>query len=112
MSTHRMNEVEELCNRIFMVNKGRGVLYGGLADIKARYRGNSVLLECEGGLPRLEGVTGTRQRENATELLLDGEVSPQQVLAQLVSLGIKVNRFEVSTPPLHDIFLRVVSESR
>ncbi len=41
LSTHRMNDVEELCDRILMINRGRRVLYGDLEDIKSRYRSNS-----------------------------------------------------------------------
>ena len=45
LSTHRMNEVEELCDHIFMINEGRGVLHGELAEIKSRYRNNSIFLK-------------------------------------------------------------------
>ncbi len=48
LSTHRMNEVEELCDRVLMVDHGRSVLYGTLSEIKSKYRGNSVILECQG----------------------------------------------------------------
>ncbi len=47
LSTHMMNQVEELCDRILMINKGQAVLYGSLAEIKSRYRNNSVFLECD-----------------------------------------------------------------
>jgi ABC-2 type transport system ATP-binding protein len=48
LSTHLMNEVEELCDRILMIDRGRSVLYGRLADIKKRYRNNSVFVDFEG----------------------------------------------------------------
>ena len=48
LSTHRMNDIEELCDRIVMIDEGRTVLYGELAEIKARYRNNSVLLARRG----------------------------------------------------------------
>lgn len=110
LSTHRMNEVEELSDRILMINVGRAVLYGELAEIKTRYRDNSVLLEFEGELGALEGVTEKRSHKEYVELVLDRETTPQQLLERLVSRGVVVNRFEVSTPPLHDIFLKVVGE--
>lgn len=110
LSTHRMNEVEELCDRIFMINEGRCVLYGELAEIKSRYRRNAVLLEYEGELGELTGVVRRNEHDGFSELFLDGETLPQQVLEQLVSHGVTVNRFEVATPPLHDIFLRVLGE--
>jgi ABC-2 type transport system ATP-binding protein len=111
LSTHRMNEVEELCDRIFMINKGRAVLYGKLAEIKSRYQSNSVILEFQGELGEIEGVTQKRRDKQVVELMLTGETTPQQVLERLVSRGIVVNRFEVATPTLNEIFLKVVGRN-
>ena len=108
LSTHQMNEVEELCDRILMINHGRSVLYGKLSEIQSKYRSNSVLLEFEGKLDELPGVTEKRPHKGYVELVLDGKTTPQQVLERLVSTGIVINRFEVATPPLHEIFLKVV----
>jgi len=108
LSTHQMNEVEELCDRILMINHGRSVLYGKLSEIQSKYRSNSVLLEFEGKLDELPGVTEKRPHKGYVELVLDGKTTPQQVLERLVSTGTVINRFEVATPPLHEIFLKVV----
>jgi ABC-2 type transport system ATP-binding protein len=110
LSTHQMNEIEELCDRILMINHGRSVLYGNLAEIKAKYRSNSVLLEFEGELGEVPGVTEKRTHKGYVELVLDGNTTPQQVLERLVGTRIVVNRFEVATPPLNEIFLRVVGK--
>jgi ABC-2 type transport system ATP-binding protein len=112
LSTHRMNEVEELCDRILMINNGRAVLYGNLTEIKSSYRSNSVILDFEGELGEVPGVTGKRTHRGYVELVLDGNTTPQQVLERLVSTGIVINRFEVATPPLNEIFLKVVGKSR
>jgi len=111
LSTHQMNQIEELCDRILMINHGRSVLYGKLAEIKSKYRSNSVLLEFEGKLGEVPGVTEKRTRKGYTELMLDSNTTPQQVLANLVSRGIVINRFEVATPPLNEIFLKVVGRN-
>jgi len=111
LSTHQMNEIEELCDRILMINHGRSVLYGNLAEIKSKYRSNSVLLEFEGALGEVLGVTEKRTRKGHVELILDGNTTPQEVLERLVSRGIAINRFEVATPPLNEIFLRVVGKA-
>jgi len=112
LSTHRMNEVEELCDRIFMINKGRGVLYGELTEIKSRYRKNSAFLEYEGELGEINGVAIIQDKYGSAELKLDSTTTPQAVLEQLVSRGVKILRYEVSTPPLHDIFLQTVGEEK
>ena len=111
LSTHRMNEVEELCDRILMINNGRSVLYGNLTEIKSSYRSNSVILDFDGELGEVPGVTGKRTNKGYVELVLDGNTTPQQVLERLVSTGIVINRFEVATPPLNEIFLKVVGKS-
>jgi len=112
LSTHMMNQVEELCDRILMINKGQAVLYGSLAEIKSRYRNNSVFLECDRLPDGLPGVVGSKNHLKYVELFLDGRTSPQEVLSALVSSGVKVDRFEVSTPSLNEVFIRVVKEGR
>jgi len=111
LSTHQMNEVEELCDRILMINHGRSVLYGKLPEIQSKYRSNSVLLEFEGKLGEVPGVTKKRTHKGYVELVLDGKTTPQQILERLVSTGIVINRFEVATPPLNEIFLKVVGRN-
>jgi ABC-2 type transport system ATP-binding protein len=111
LSTHRMNEIEELCDRIFMIDKGHGVLYGELNEIKSRYRRNSIFLDYEGELGELKGVASRHDQRGSTELVLDKTTSPQVVLEELIRRGLKINRFEVSTPPLNDIFLQVVGKA-
>jgi len=110
LSTHQMNQVEELCDRILMINNGYAVLYGDLSEIKSRYRGNSVLLDFEGELGEVPGVTSKRTHKGYIELILDGKTTPQQVLTHLVSRGVVINRFEVATPSLNEIFLKEVGK--
>jgi len=110
LSTHRMNEVEELCDRVLMIDDGRCVLYGELTEIKSKYRNNSIFLECEGDLGEIEGVIGRRDNKGYVELFLDGETAPEKVLQQLVTRGITIYRFEASTPSLNEIFLQIVGE--
>jgi ABC-2 type transport system ATP-binding protein len=110
LSTHQMNQVEELCDRILMINDGQAVLYGDLNEIRARYRGNSVLLDFKGELGEVPGVTVKRTHKGYTELVLDGKTTPQQVLSHLMSRGLVINRFEVATPSLNEIFLKEVGK--
>jgi len=108
MSTHLMNEIEELCDRLLMINKGRAVLYGSLAEVKANYRNNAVLVETTGALGTIDGVLEQRPHNGAVELKLDAKTTPQMLLERLVQKGIVVNRFELSTPSLTEIFIKVV----
>lgn len=111
LSTHQMSQVEELCDRILMINHGRSVLYGKLTDIKNKYRNNSVLVGIEGELGELDGVSNRQQKGKYIELFLNDKTLPQQVLKQIVNQGVAVNRFEVTTPTLNQIFIQVAGES-
>ena len=110
LSTHQMNQVEELCDRILMINDGRVVLYGNLREIKSGYKSNSVLVEYEGELGDVPGVTEKRPHRGYEELVLDGRATPKEIMANLTSHDITVNRFEVATPSLHEIFLKEVGK--
>lgn len=111
LSTHQMNQVEELCDRILMVNNGRAVLYGELKEIKSRYKNNAVLLSFTGNLGEIPGVIEKHSRKDYVELVLDGKTTPQQLLEFLISRGIAVNRFEIATPPLNEIFIKIVGKN-
>jgi ABC-2 type transport system ATP-binding protein len=111
LSTHQMNQVEELCDRVLMIDNGCSVLQGSLKEVKARYRSNSVIVDAEGDLGEIPGVTEKRTHKGYIELVLDGNTTPKQVLERLVSTGVVVNRFEVATPSLNEIFLKVVSKN-
>ena len=110
MSTHLMNDIEELCDRLLMINKGRAVLYGSVAEVKSKYRNNAVLIETKGDLTGIEGVTGITPHSGALELKLDENTTPQMVLERLVKKGIVINRFELSMPSLTEIFIKVVGD--
>jgi ABC-2 type transport system ATP-binding protein len=112
LSTHQMNQVEALCDRILMVNQGHAVLYGNLKEIKSAYRANAVLLDFRGELGDMPGVIEKREHRDYIELTLDSKTTPQQLLETLVRRGIIVNRFEIATPPLNEIFLEVVGKAR
>jgi len=108
LSTHDMNQVEAMCNRILLINHGRVVLYGALDEIKARYAEHAVAVECDGLPERLPGVRQTRSVNHGYELLLEESVTPQAVLRSLVETGVSIRRFEVAMPPLEQIFISVV----
>lgn len=108
LSTHDMNQVEELCQRILLINHGKAVLYGSLAEIKGRYAEHAVVLECDGLPAGLSGIQRVEQHNHTYELVLEQEASPQAILRQLVAANVTVHRFEVATPPLEEIFISVV----
>ena len=108
MSTHMMHQVEELCDRIVLINRGRNVLYGPLNQIRRAYAGHAVLVRVDGPMPKVSGVEVGLQHNGAVQLNLADDVSPQDVLAQLVSSQARVEQFEIATPDLDEIFIQAV----
>ncbi len=107
LSTHQMNQVEELCDRILMINNGNSVLYGNLTEVKSKYSSHSVTLDFEGELAQIQGVIIKHSHKGHAELALDENTTSKQVLERLVHTNIVINRFEVATPSLNEIFLKV-----
>lgn len=109
MSTHQMHQVEELCNRIVLIDAGRTVLYGAVNEIKRNFAGNAIVLEGQGDFSELPGVLETRKHNGAYHMALAVGTDPQQVLQQLaVRQGTRLERFELAEPSLEDIFVNVV----
>ena len=108
LSTHNMNQVEEMCNRILLINHGRAVLYGSLTEIKAGYAQHAVNLGCDALPDSLPGVERVERDNHLLHLILEPETSPQALLRHLVAKGVVIHHFEVATPPLEEIFVSVV----
>lgn len=108
LSTHQMNKVEELCDRVLMINKGHTMLYGDLIETRAKFRRNSVKVTVDGEIGDLPGVIDRKLNNGSVELVLASDTTPQAILDRLCDRGITINRFEVTTPSLNEIFLNLV----
>lgn len=109
MSTHQMYQVEALCNRIVLIDKGHSVLYGKVGEIKRNFAGNAILLEGQGDFTGIPGVLETREDNGALHMALEIGTNPQAVFQHLANReGVKIDRFELAEPSLDDIFVNVV----
>jgi ABC-2 type transport system ATP-binding protein len=108
LCSHQMQLVEELCDRIVLIDHGKVMLYGGLADIRRQFSGNVVKVRMEGAIPELKGVERVEPINGGVKLQLSPETAPQDVLRALVAGNSTVNQFEISMPTLDEIFIRVV----
>jgi ABC-2 type transport system ATP-binding protein len=112
MSTHQMHQVEELCDRILLINHGRVVLYGSLEHVRRQFAGNAVLVRVGAELPTLPGVIERVEANNgALRLTLSPEVDHQEVLHALVAQGIPLEKFEIALPTLNEIFVHVIQDA-
>ena len=106
-STHDMATAEKMCDRIFMIFKGRKVLDGTLDDIQAEYGFDTVRVRTAVGASALTGMPSVQSVNDygqLQEVRVAGD--PQQFLRQLTSRT-DVYHFEVTRPSLHDIFVRI-----
>jgi len=110
LSSHQMNRVEELCDRIFLIHRGRRVLYGGLSGIKESFGDHVVRIRFEGDgelLASLPGVRDSSCTEGQAHFILDRDHDPDTFVRSLpAELGIQA--LHVDRPPLHDIFIRTI----
>ena len=109
MSTHQMHQVEELCDRLVLINQGRVVLYGGLEEIRQPLRGTGGACPLPEPLPEvIAGAAGREKLNGVTRLMLAQGATPQDVLRSLVAQNMIVEQFEMAVPTLDEIFIRVV----
>jgi ABC-2 type transport system ATP-binding protein len=110
-STHNMDQAERLCERVVMIKDARKVLDGSLTEIKrmAWLAGQRrVLLAFEGGDRFLDDrslIENSTNRGTHWAVSLREGVDPQQLLQTALRAGLVINRFEVSEPSLHEIFV-------
>jgi ABC-2 type transport system ATP-binding protein len=110
-STHDMSTAEKMCDRIFMIFRGRKVLDGTLHDIQEQYGADTVRVRTAEGAAALAGMPGIEAVNDfgqLQEVRLGGDT--QAFLAQLVART-TVYHFEVTRPSLHDIFVRIAHPS-
>src|SRR5687767_12373875 len=106
-STHDMGTAERMCDRIFMIFRGRKVLDGTLAEIQQRYGADTIRLRTAGGTTALAGLAEVESINDfgqLQEVRLKGD--PQSFLTRLAGRT-QVFHFEVTRPSLHDIFVRI-----
>lgn len=112
LSSHRMNMVEELCDRIFLINKGQQVLYGTVDEIKENFGEEKVTLKYQGDdsfLHRHKDIVELVARSGYAEFYLSSEITPDQFIRQIPE-SLQIREISVQKPPLHDIFVRTVKE--
>ncbi|KAF5423523.1 MAG: ABC-2 type transport system ATP-binding protein [Candidatus Methanomarinus sp.] len=114
LSTHIMEQVQTLCDRILMINKGSIVLYDTVDRIRKKYRknlkNNSVILEFDGSVDAFSGLDCIRkviEHDTFVELILQDADDIQPLLEELIK-RVEIIRFEQTTPSLNDIFIEIV----
>ncbi len=108
-STHRMDQVEKLCESICLINNGQAVLSGRVRDIKSRYERNRVVVEYEGNPAFLKSdeIAEAKNYSGHAEIKLKPHGDAQKLLREAASMA-TIFRFELLEPSLEEIFIQTV----
>lgn len=113
LSTHQMETAEKMCSEIFLINKGREVCSGELAEVKRRFGGNNIKLGFEGDAKFLENdrrVIHLDIYNNYAEVQLQDSINPSEFLRSIVD-KLQLTHFSVVEPTLNKIFIDVINQS-
>jgi ABC-2 type transport system ATP-binding protein len=108
-STHRMDQVEKLCDSICLIDKGNAVLAGKVREIKASYERNRVIVEFEGSSAFLnsEEIAESKSFSGHVEIRLKEHGNAQKLLHEAAAVA-TIYRFELVEPSLEEIFIQTV----
>jgi ABC-2 type transport system ATP-binding protein len=116
-STHRMDQVEKICDAIALISRGHLVLSGGMREVKSRYPRNHVQVTFEGddsflAHPSVESAKNYGGRADIKLHSLNGTgPDAQPLLAAAIQRGTRITRFEVMEPTLEEIFIETVGDN-
>jgi len=114
LSTHQMEPVERLCDRLLMLHRGRRVLYGEVGEVRARYAENALRVEhdsetLDAFLSHIPpGAEITNLEPRVSRVAPPPGVNAREIIAALLQNGAPLRGFGEITPTLEDIFVRVV----
>jgi ABC-2 type transport system ATP-binding protein len=111
-STHRMEQVEQMCDDICLFNNGKVVLTGNLRQIKKDFGKNTVLLEFQGDsqfLDELKDVRINNRSTNFAEIRILNGLNPQEILKKAM-YNADIHKFQLVEPSLNEIFISTVGE--
>jgi ABC-2 type transport system ATP-binding protein len=114
-STHQLEQVEELCEDILIINKGQTIVQGRVREVKRQHGQNMVRLKLDNDaealwLDTLEGVRVTKRRQDYIEMQIQDHLNPNLIVEAALRHGAIISRFELAEPSLTDIFIEAVSK--
>lgn len=110
-STHRMEQVEEICEEIVLVNKGNVILNGRVNAIKQQFKKNMVRLHADKDDLVFNEVEVISQKEGEYILKLQQEKDGNQILQSCIQQGGQIKLFQEILPTLNEIFISLVDET-
>lgn len=112
-STHLMEQAEELCDEICLIDRGQKILSGAVREIKRGFGWRYIAIDgenFESALASHPAVGQFERRRDFTEVTLNDHSDPQNLLQHLLASGARINRFELVAPSLNEIFIESVTQ--
>lgn len=106
-STHVVDEVQRLANRLVMIKEGKRVLYGTINEIRNQFGSKNIIINFEGRLPSNNDLYVMRKEHNMAELTPKDGVDPNDILKYLIKENVQLSEFRIDRPSLNDIFIKV-----
>jgi ABC-2 type transport system ATP-binding protein len=112
-STHRMEQVEEICDEIVLVNKGKKILEGEVKELKQRFKENifRVLYDGELSSHLLDKMNVVKQAPGEIMVKFAEEHQGNELLKLFVENGMQVTSFNEVLPSINEIFIRQVQSN-
>ena len=114
-STHQLEQVEELCEDVVIINEGQTIIAGSVREVKRQQGRNVVRLKLDNDseapwLDALEGVKVTKRRQDYIEMHIQSHLNPNLIVEEALHHGAIISRFELTEPSLTDIFIERVGK--
>ncbi len=114
-STHRMEQVEEICQEIFMINNGKKVLEGKVNEIKERFKENKYLVQTKSPVEKdisTDAFDFIKNEGNELEVRINKAYTPNDLLKYLIEKGVEIKAFHEILPTINDIFIKAVESNQ
>ncbi|WP_404331125.1 ABC transporter ATP-binding protein [Mesobacillus maritimus] len=112
-SSHRMEHVEEMCEHLCIMQKGKPIVHGALKDIKRSFGKKNLVIHADFDLSylhRFQGVTSSKRTAEGVQLQITGEDVAGDILQDIVGKGF-IRKFVLEEPSLNDIFIEKAGAS-
>lgn len=114
-STHRMEQVEEICEKIVLVHQGKKILFGNVHEIQQSFKENIYSVKYYGDLENINlkgfGYTVMERKNGELLLKLEQDLSPNHLLKSLLDTGLEIHHFNEVLPLLNEIFIKKVAQN-
>jgi len=109
-STHRMEQVEEMCENIILIHHGKNILQGNVNEIRNQYKEHLYQVVYQGVLPQqfANGLELIRAENHTATFKIPDQASPNVLLQYLINAGCQVHSFHEILPSMNEIFIRQV----